>query len=226
MKKGDLRKQEILQTAEMLFCRYGYEKTSVQDIIDELNTSKGSFYHHYISKESLLEAIFLAHAGEALPALDKSTDIPAQIDLYLSSVIPFRNQQLSFLMMLLNVFRLPEGKTMKTAYCDALEKVFLPSLSESVLHGNQKGILISADPEAHASLCLCMTNRLWIQICDFILNNEQKGTLTDPGEILHMTGLYRNAIERILFLPYGCLSLLDIPSICLLTERIHSHWKP
>ena len=41
MKKGDLRKQEILQTAEKLFCRKGYEQTSVQDILDQLKTSKG-----------------------------------------------------------------------------------------------------------------------------------------------------------------------------------------
>ena len=50
MRKGDIRKQEILATAEQLFCRNGYEQTSVQDIIDCLHSSKGSFYHHYASK--------------------------------------------------------------------------------------------------------------------------------------------------------------------------------
>ena len=39
MKKGDLKKQEILRTAESLFCRYGYEATSIQDVLDELKTS-------------------------------------------------------------------------------------------------------------------------------------------------------------------------------------------
>ena len=57
MRKGDLKKQEILNTAEQLFCKKGYEETSVQDILDILRTSKGSFYHHYESKESLLEAM-------------------------------------------------------------------------------------------------------------------------------------------------------------------------
>ena len=57
MKKGDIRKQEIIETAESLFCRYGYENTSIQNILDQLRISKGSFYHHYISKESLLEGI-------------------------------------------------------------------------------------------------------------------------------------------------------------------------
>ena len=47
LRKGDIRKQEILKTAEMMFCRNGYEKTSIQDIIDVLHSSKGSFYHHF-----------------------------------------------------------------------------------------------------------------------------------------------------------------------------------
>ena len=33
MKKGDLRKQEILRTAEQMFCRKGYDQTSIQDTI-------------------------------------------------------------------------------------------------------------------------------------------------------------------------------------------------
>ena len=61
MKKGDIKKQVILQTAETMFCRNGYETTSVQDILDALHTSKGSFYHHYASKELLLEEI--CHLG-------------------------------------------------------------------------------------------------------------------------------------------------------------------
>ena len=55
MKKGDIKKQEIIQTAEMLFCRYGYNETSVQDILDAIHTSKGSFYHHFESKEQVLQ---------------------------------------------------------------------------------------------------------------------------------------------------------------------------
>ena len=57
MLKGDLRKKQILETAERLFCENGYEKTSVQDILDVLRLSKGSFYHHYESKELLLSCI-------------------------------------------------------------------------------------------------------------------------------------------------------------------------
>ena len=54
MIKGDRKREEIIRTAETLFCRQGYEKTGIQEIIDLLHTSKGSFYHHFASKEMLL----------------------------------------------------------------------------------------------------------------------------------------------------------------------------
>ena len=43
MKKGDLRRQAILDTAEALFFQRGYEETSVQDILDAMGLSKGGF---------------------------------------------------------------------------------------------------------------------------------------------------------------------------------------
>ena len=43
MKKGDARRQQILETAERLFYQNGYENTSVQAILDEMNLSMGGF---------------------------------------------------------------------------------------------------------------------------------------------------------------------------------------
>ena len=57
MIKGEIRKRQILETAESLFAERGYEATSVQDILDVLHLSKGSFYHHFESKEIVLQKI-------------------------------------------------------------------------------------------------------------------------------------------------------------------------
>ena len=39
MRRGDDRRQALLDTAERLFYARGYEQTSVQDILDELHFS-------------------------------------------------------------------------------------------------------------------------------------------------------------------------------------------
>ena len=57
MKKGDVKRTQILDTAEKLFFERGYDRTSVQDILDELHLSKGGFYHYFDAKDSVLRAV-------------------------------------------------------------------------------------------------------------------------------------------------------------------------
>ncbi|MFP3421281.1 TetR/AcrR family transcriptional regulator [Bacillus sp. SIMBA_154] len=49
--------QQILDVSTKLFQEKGFEKTSLQDIIYELNMSKGAIYHHFKSKEEILRAV-------------------------------------------------------------------------------------------------------------------------------------------------------------------------
>ncbi|EQA52260.1 TetR/AcrR family transcriptional regulator [Leptospira kmetyi] len=54
IQKGKERKEDILGCAKNFFFTKGYESTSIHDIIDELGIAKGTFYHHFSSKEELL----------------------------------------------------------------------------------------------------------------------------------------------------------------------------
>ncbi len=48
----------ILDTAQSLFLEKGYERTTIQDIIDNLGgLTKGAIYHHFSSKEDILAAV-------------------------------------------------------------------------------------------------------------------------------------------------------------------------
>ena len=45
MKKGEKRKQELLQIAYRMFLTRGYENTSVDEIIEEAGIAKGPYYY-------------------------------------------------------------------------------------------------------------------------------------------------------------------------------------
>lgn len=47
----------LVQRALELFERHGYPRTSVEDIVDAAGLTKGAFYHHFRSKEEVLEII-------------------------------------------------------------------------------------------------------------------------------------------------------------------------
>ena len=49
--------QRILDTASRLFLERGYDKTTLQDIIDATHLSKGAIYHHFASKEAIIIAV-------------------------------------------------------------------------------------------------------------------------------------------------------------------------
>ena len=49
--------QKILDVSLKLFGEKGYEKTTIQDIVDALGMSKGAIYHHFKSKDDIIEAL-------------------------------------------------------------------------------------------------------------------------------------------------------------------------
>ncbi|MBT1161562.1 MULTISPECIES: TetR/AcrR family transcriptional regulator [Bifidobacterium] len=54
----EVTEQRILDAARELFMEQGYEKTSVQDIVDRLgDLSKGAIYHHFKSKQTILDRL-------------------------------------------------------------------------------------------------------------------------------------------------------------------------
>ena len=56
-KNGNNTKSRIVTTAWKLFYQYGYEKTTIDDIVEASQTSKGSFYHYFSSKDALLSSL-------------------------------------------------------------------------------------------------------------------------------------------------------------------------
>lgn len=52
-----IRKNEIINTAELLFLKKGYDRTTVNDIVSAIDVAKGTFYHYFKSKTDVLGAI-------------------------------------------------------------------------------------------------------------------------------------------------------------------------
>lgn len=73
MARSNNTKAKIARVAWKLFQEKGYDNTTIDEIIQHSNTSKGSFYHYYSSKDELLSAlsdIFDAKYEEVIQTLD------------------------------------------------------------------------------------------------------------------------------------------------------------
>lgn len=57
VKEAAERKNEILDVAEELFTQKGFDDTSTNDIINAIGIARGTLYHHFKSKEEILDAV-------------------------------------------------------------------------------------------------------------------------------------------------------------------------
>jgi len=62
-KKPEDRRNEILDTSEMLFGTKGYSKTTINDILQMIGIAKGTFYYYFKSKEEVMDAIIMRFIG-------------------------------------------------------------------------------------------------------------------------------------------------------------------
>ena len=155
--------QLILDTASTLFLQKGYDKTTLQDIIDATKLSKGAIYHHFASKEAILIAV-VDRIGEFNSAVlaeirDKKglTGAEKLREMFRTAV------RLSFQGGILNMlpFLIENPKfmalQMESILNEAAPCYVLPILREGIADGS-----IRADyPEQLAEVLLLMTD-LWL----------------------------------------------------------------
>lgn len=70
-KDYDERKKEILDTAERLFRKKGYEKCTINEILKEVGIAKGTFYYYFKSKEEVLNGIISRYTDIIISRADE-----------------------------------------------------------------------------------------------------------------------------------------------------------
>ena len=80
VKEAEERRNEILDVAERLFCTKGFDKTSTNDILNEIGIARGTLYYHFKSKEDILDAMIERVTNQivakaAIIALDDSIPV-------------------------------------------------------------------------------------------------------------------------------------------------------
>jgi len=69
--KKDLNRENILKTAQEIFSKYGYKKTTLDDIANAVRKGKSSLYYYFKSKEDLFQAVIMKEVEILAKELDK-----------------------------------------------------------------------------------------------------------------------------------------------------------
>jgi TetR/AcrR family transcriptional regulator, cholesterol catabolism regulator len=68
--RGVTRRDELLKIAAQLFAERGFRNTTVRDIADAAGILSGSLYHHFDSKESMVDEILQTFQSQLFAAYD------------------------------------------------------------------------------------------------------------------------------------------------------------
>jgi AcrR family transcriptional regulator len=74
-------RDHIVEAADHLFYRQGYEHTSFSDIADDVQISRGNFYYHFKTKDEILDAVIdarLTHTQAMLERWEAEGKNPAE----------------------------------------------------------------------------------------------------------------------------------------------------
>jgi len=92
--KGENNRTRIIEAADQLFYKHGYNQTSFSDIADITGIPRGNFYYYFKTKDDILAAVVetrVKQYQEALASCDTASDKPggrlhAFIDMMAGSV--------------------------------------------------------------------------------------------------------------------------------------------
>ena len=71
--KEEIIQNEVITTAQRLFQKYGYSKTTMEDIAKAMGRGKSTLYYYYKSKDEIFEAVILKEADEVVHEILEAT---------------------------------------------------------------------------------------------------------------------------------------------------------
>jgi AcrR family transcriptional regulator len=213
-KKADVRRSELLDTAQALFFSKGYEATTVADIMERAGVSKGGFYHHFSAKEDLLEALGEQMAAETVVRLqpildDEGLDAVARMNAVLSQARRFKVQDAAAIRAAFDAAFKPENIVLYHRLNRAVSKVMLPLFVDILRQGKTEGRFRIDDPATTAEIIM----QLGASTHDAVARAIETSGTPHAGEAaaalderLRQQGI---AVDRILGLPDGTIAFSE-----------------
>ena len=189
-KYPEVTEERILEAAQRLFLEKGYDRTTIQDIVNELGgLTKGAVYHHFKSKEGILDKVGdqLFFQNNPFEAVKQRKDLNGLEKL--REAVRLNQSDTSRTQLTIQMLPLRKNPHLLVEMIDSNRRVLTPYVLELLEEGNRDGSLHTEYPKEIAELLPLLTS-LWLMPAVFPATKaEMRRKFTFLGEMLERMGV-------------------------------------
>ena len=212
------KRNDILDVALRLIYSKGYEKMTIQDILEQLQISKGAFYHYFDSKIEVLEAVIERMAADQVEpiflAIVQDPNIPAMEKLhrYFEMSTRWKTSKRAFVTELVKIWYSDENALARQKMLTSTIERMGPFFTEIIKQGVREQVFTTPYPEVAAQVIVNL-------IYDLAYNSGQLFIADDVKESENMQRIqtiyaaYSDVLERILGAPQGSIQLMTTEAL-------------
>jgi len=193
------KKLRILKAAQQVFARFGYHKTTMDDIAEAAGLKKASLYYYYTSKEEIFRDVIVAESQEFLQKLRAAvSDLQHPRD----KIVRYLTFRMEYFQQMVNLHRLTVQTVLELK--PLVEKVYHQYLQEELRmlegilqEGMNTNVFKPGETAKIASGILTLAEAIKFQ--EFHNTNALSATDVDYSkiteEILYLTGLILDGLQ-------------------------------
>jgi len=169
---------DIMKVSEKLFVEQGFEKTTVQQIADKCGMTKGALYHHFKSKDEVLERLLSDHHQELMktvkPILDnQEAGFVSRINMVIKIMRTIGKKKSSFLAEYLKIRRNEGNIVLKDRLKKYDKKIYLEVIAPILEEGRDRGECSFTSPaEIIAILIFQLDRGITEELQDIFLSKD------------------------------------------------------
>jgi len=206
------RRDEILDAAQRLILSSGYERLTVQDILDCLQISKGAFYHYFDSKPAVIEALTRRLVGDSERALAPIVGDPAmgaveKLQAFFGEIIRWKSERQNLFVAMLPVWYAPDNFAFRLLVDRESAKRLAPLLSAIIRQGVDEGRFATAYPDQAGTILFAIIQALQDAMAQRLIAAPR------VKEMVNTHGAHMEAIERYLGVPAGTLNRVEARTV-------------
>jgi AcrR family transcriptional regulator len=207
-----VRREAFVEAAERLMQSHSYERTSIQDILDQLGASRGAFYHYFDSKQALLEAVIdrMVDAGLAsVEPIVHDPNLPAgpKLARMFSGIGRWKTDRRELITAFIDVWLSDDHAVVREKFRHKLVTRFVPTLSGIVKQGVEEGTFHVESPDDTARVLMTLIQGLQEEATDLYVASQANAVTLEEVETRFAS--FATAFERILGAEAGSVSIVD-----------------